>query len=314
MNKKNKKIIFVTAVLVILLVWKFLIVPAVIPEKPIPIIKTATVSVLEKKMSVVSDKTELVVEKELIAKSGDVVKTYNTGRGIIDYGSGTRSIIDYDSDVLIGLGNENQSTISLVLTKGQAWSRVKKILGAGEFYEIKTQNAVAVVRVTEFNVSFKDGITNVLVASGTVQVVPRDPVFGEEISDKAVYVNAGEVATVDKSLIVTVRKITSAEKQSGWYLFNNPKVSGTVTTPRSTPSTSPTPSPATNNTTPTPTSLSTSTPTTSGAPNGALQNTNTPVNATAQPIQNTTTLTPVDNTGGSSGTVVSPVDNYGRPY
>lgn len=166
-------------------------------------------------------------EEELISSSkevaeGDELKTSSNGRGIVEMSNGSTAVLDYDSSMVITTLNASGTQTSLALSNGSVWAQVKKVFGQGEFFEIRTQNAVAVVRGTSFGVTtHKDGSSTIFVSKGLVKLTPIDPVTKKELPNKAIEVSAGAKGMVSPNGAVTKTNLSQKEKQSEWYLYNN---------------------------------------------------------------------------------------------
>lgn len=163
-------------------------------------------------------------KKEIIdpvqAFEGDEVETLEFGRALIQLQNGTLTAIDYSTKLVIKTHTDDGHT-SVKLESGKVWSTVKKVFGQGEYYEIETQNAVAVVRGTSFGVSF-DGTNTILeVTEGAVLLVPVDPETGERLYDKAVLVPAGKKAIIGKDGVIQISDLSPDDKGREWYIFNN---------------------------------------------------------------------------------------------
>jgi len=151
---------------------------------------------------------------------GDTLTTSHTGRGLLQWTNGSVTFLDYDTKLTLEESDSTGTHISGSLGAGAIWARVEKVFGKGEYYKIKTQNAVAVVRGTSFGVSYKGGITALQAATGTVSFMPVDPSTGEPLKDKEVLVSGGNKSTIDDSGLVRVSPLTAADKQAPWYLYN----------------------------------------------------------------------------------------------
>ncbi len=151
---------------------------------------------------------------------GDTLMTSHTGRGLLQWANGTTALLDYDTKLALEESDSTGAHISGSLGEGAVWARVEKVFGKGEYYKIKTQNAVAVVRGTSFGISYKGGITALQAATGTVGFIPVDPSTGEQLKDKEVLVSGGNKSTIDDSGLVSVSPLTAADKQAPWYLYN----------------------------------------------------------------------------------------------
>lgn len=162
------------------------------------------------------------------AYEGDMIKTLSEGRGLVEMKNGTITVIDYSSELKIK-SHTNDEHSSMYLVAGDVWSRVKKVFDHGEFYEIETQNAVAVVRGTSFGVSYNNGVTTLEVTSGTVAFIPIDPKTRERKYDQTIYVTAGKKATIGDSGVISVTDLTLDDKKNEWFIYNNDVVSQSAT-------------------------------------------------------------------------------------
>lgn len=155
------------------------------------------------------------IEKETKASSGDTIKTSSDGRAVINE-DGTITSLDYDSKITIKELNGSNSKIAL--QSGSLWARVEKVFGQGEYYEIETQNAVAVVRGTSFGVNFRNGKSEVLTAEGSVSLIPKDE-DGNRLLDKAENIEANKKGVV-QNLTVSTSDLTDLDKKSDWFILN----------------------------------------------------------------------------------------------
>ncbi len=171
-------------------------------------------------LTVANSINPLLVASTTEARVGDTLATSHNGRGLLQERNGTVTILDYDTKLT--LEGSDGVHMSGFLGTGTIWARVEKVFGKGEYYKIKTQNAVAVVRGTSFGMSYKEGLTTLQVATGTVGLMPLDKVTGEPIEDKEILVLGGNKAITDDSGTIHVFPLSDADKKAPWYLFNNP--------------------------------------------------------------------------------------------
>ena len=181
----------------------------------------ATASVLEKTLLLTRTGAS---SQEVLASSGvvegDTLRTLTTGRGVLQEADGTATLLDYDTTMTVHTKNGEGTHVSNYLASGSVWARVKKVFGQGEFYEIETQNAVAVVRGTSFGVGYQNKLTTLQVAEGKVGLIPVDPSTRARLLQKEVVVKAGSKATIDDAGKISVSPLTAADKKAEWYLFN----------------------------------------------------------------------------------------------
>ncbi len=218
-----------------------------------------TVSPLEPTVSVTKATSTAFEEISEATKTnvGSKIKTGSSGRALIESSSAHQTLIDYNTEITVSDDSKSEKKTKIALVSGAVWARLGKVFDSGEYYEIKTSNAVATVRGTSFGVWFKNGITTVAVTEGSIFFSAIDPKTGEVIPNSEVVVKAGEKATVDSAGKIVISKITTADKKEPWYIYNNPEEKTTVTvTPKTTTTSKPTPTP-----TPTPTPVPTPTPT-----------------------------------------------------
>ncbi len=225
---------------------------------------SATATTIKKTLSVTpaGETASIEIPKSGKVARGDTLLTSHDGRGVVEMSNGSTAVLDYDSSVVIeGLDQAGTHT-SLNLESGSVWARVKKVFGKGEFFEIKTRNAVAVVRGTSFGLTYhKDGSSTLLVGSGSVALTPLDD-SGVPVANKAIVVPAGGKGMIDAVGKVTQSTLSSKERQSEWFLFNAEEKNTTPAPLKETDVVSP------KTTTPTPKSQATS-PTTNTTNTGS---------------------------------------------
>jgi len=127
---------------------------------------------------------------------GSEIKTSKTGRAKLLYPNGTITAIDGDSYLKIEAldGNGEHSRIELVF--GSMWSKIKNILGTGDYYEVGTDNIVASVRGTIFALEYRNQIATVYGLGNSVKVSSRNPQTKQAISNTSVIVDSGQKVVV----------------------------------------------------------------------------------------------------------------------
>ena len=84
-------------------------------------------------------------------RAGDVVRTNDSGLGVIDYGDGSKTRLDADTTFEVDeLLTVSDRVVKAKLTKGRVWNNVKKLTSSNDRFEVRTPNAVATVRGTVF--------------------------------------------------------------------------------------------------------------------------------------------------------------------
>lgn len=159
------------------------------------------------------------VEGTATTTGGSTIRTSDTGRALIESAAAHRTLIDYSSEIVL---NESADTHTHVgLLSGAVWSRLAKVFDSGEYYEIKTGNAVAAVRGTSFGMWYSSGVTTLIVLEGTVAFSAIDPATGLAIPGTEVLVTAGQKALRDADGKIVVTSLTKEDYGLPWVLFND---------------------------------------------------------------------------------------------
>lgn len=159
-----------------------------------------------------------MIEEEAVALGGSVVKTSPSGRSIIEGPNQSITVVDRNSEITLVTVSEKGSTI--ILEAGNVWSRVEKTLEQGEFYEMKTEHAVATVRGTSFGTFLLKDSSEFIVHEGTVTFFLIDSETGERIPSSETRVTGPKKVIVDSAQGVIVLEISEKDKASEWYKFN----------------------------------------------------------------------------------------------
>jgi|CXWL01.1.fsa_nt_gi hypothetical protein len=162
---------------------------------------------------------ETLIEKTATTSLGAVVRTGKSGRALVEAPE-KRIALDSDTTLTLSKSTDTTSGTIVALTTGSVWSRIEKVFEKGEYYEVKTQNAVASVRGTSFNVSYENGTTTLIVVESAVAFVPLDSVDGKTLKDKTVIVSAGKYAIRRGFGEIEVYDIRAEDISSNWYQFN----------------------------------------------------------------------------------------------
>ncbi len=104
---------------------------------------TATVTSLSPSVSIKKPNSQIfeIVPEEVKVLAGTYVKTSSQGRALIEYSTSTRATLDFNSEIALEAYEMSPRLIGLNLLSGQVWSRVEKMTGVGEFYQIKPRTA-----------------------------------------------------------------------------------------------------------------------------------------------------------------------------
>lgn len=206
-----------------------------------------TVSPLEPTVSITEATSTTFSEiKEAVKTNvGSKIKTGSSGRALIESSSAHQTLIDYNTEITITDDSKSEKKTKIALVSGAVWARLGKVFDSGEYYEVKTSNAVATVRGTSFGVWYLNGVTTIAVTEGSIFLSAIDPKTGQIIPNSEVVVKAGEKATVNAEGKIVISKITNVDKNEPWYIYNNPedKAQVIVTPPKTTQGQTPSPTP-----------------------------------------------------------------------
>ncbi len=182
------------------------------------VVKSITVTTLEPDVFLKSNATssEMKVEKSTTTVAGSVVKTGVQGRALLEIDQ-DETVLNFNTVTEIKVA----STPSSNLSAGAIWSRVQKVVGEGEFKEIQTQNAVAVVRGTSFGMWYDSQTTRLWVTEGVVSLFAKDPVTGVVDQASEVKVSAGEKASRKGNEPIVYTKLNAQDVKDPWFVYNN---------------------------------------------------------------------------------------------
>ncbi len=160
-----------------------------------------------------SDAAEMAVTDVAEVSAGDQITTSATGRARLRWPNGTLTTIEEDSKITISELSDGGSKSRIELIFGDMWSRVTRILGSGEYYEVQTQDTVAAVRGTTFRTTYRNRKARVQTLESKVRVVARRA-DGTADDSTAVDVTADTQADFDGAVPtrrIALRKITNEE-------------------------------------------------------------------------------------------------------
>jgi|GEM_PF-6448720 len=190
----------------------------------------------------IADSTEVTV--------GDQVNTSLTGRARLRWPNGTLTTIDEDSQVRIAELSDGGSKSRLELIVGDMWSKVTRILGPGEFYEVETRETVAAVRGTIFRTTYRKNRARIEAIENIVRVTSRkaDGTIQEDgsidLDERTQAVLGTSGASLGK---LVIQRVTDAELQDAFHrrfnLERNADDTQVLTTPTLSSSVSPSTSP-----------------------------------------------------------------------
>lgn len=164
-------------------------------------------------------------------EEGATVKTDAKGKANIYFPNGSVARLDTSSSIVLQEVRLSGSawSVRLMLLGGRVWSKIGSVANVSTSWEVKTTNAVAVVRGTAFGMEYKNGVSRVLGAEHTVKVSPLDPKTGDKLADKEVEVTETKFVEIrdDKLEAIKENKIklqaqdeTKAIQNDSWFKEN----------------------------------------------------------------------------------------------
>lgn len=197
---------------------------------------------------------QIKVESSATTTVGSTVTTGVNGRALIEADK-NKTILNFNTVAVLEPQNNNSSELS----GGALWARVQKVVNKGEFHQIQTQNAVAVVRGTAFGLWYEGDTTRLWVTEGIVSFFKKDPVTGVIDEASEIKVVPGQKASRKGTGELVLGQLNEKDITDPWFVYNNPayelpKEPAVVQPKAPTNGTSPTtPSPKPVAATPTPT-------------------------------------------------------------
>lgn len=171
-------------------------------------IQTYTLAVLSDAVSVKSSGSQEfhVASGQSEVRQGDEIKTDAQGRAKLLYPNGAITTIEAGTHIKIESLGRNGDQSRLTLLVGSLWSKVKNVLGAGDYYEIETENTVASVRGTIFATEFRNRRSRVIGIDGKIRAQARDPVKKRLIEGAETEITGGEETAVDSQKMPGARQ------------------------------------------------------------------------------------------------------------
>lgn len=143
-----------------------------------------------------------------------------TGNANIHFQDGSIARIDHDTEFALEAGTYAKSdrtlVVTMTLTSGRIWSRIMELATPASLWEVKTANAVAVVRGTAFGVEYENGKSRVIGVENEVTVIPLDPKTKKRVETAAVIVRPDTFVEITKEGATPVRPTPSELKEADW--------------------------------------------------------------------------------------------------
>lgn len=162
------------------------------------------------------DGMQLAYGDEVEAVKGDVMLSYSD-MGVTVLGSGTKLVVSVPS---ADDGQENSFFVRLEVEAGNIWTRLERLLGPSESFQVSGNNVVATVRGTAFAFNVTGEDVDVSVADHAVEVTDEDdPTLvvrmkpGEAFRAKLADLRAQRGASPEAIRRRFVRALTVAERE-----------------------------------------------------------------------------------------------------
>ena len=142
-----------------------------------------------------SDAKAQTVHGEVSISAGDQVTTLATGRARLSWPNGTITTLESDSQVTIKDLSDDGAKSRIELIFGDIWSKVTKVLGGGQYYEVQTQDTVAAVRGTIFRTTYRNKRSRIQGIEHIVRVALRK---SDGTADESTATDVGEQMEVEQ--------------------------------------------------------------------------------------------------------------------
>lgn len=160
---------------------------------------------------------QIKVESSTTTTVGSTVTTGVNGRALIEADQ-NKTILNFNTIAVLEPQNNNSSQLS----GGALWARVQKVVNKGEFHQIQTQNAVAVVRGTAFGLWYEDDTTRLWVTEGIVSFFKKDPVTGVIDEASEIKVVPGQKVSRKGTGELVLGQLNEKDITDPWFVYNNP--------------------------------------------------------------------------------------------
>ncbi|MDQ3014694.1 MAG: FecR family protein [bacterium] len=160
---------------------------------------------------------QIKVESSATTTIGSTVTTGINGRALIEADQ-NKTILNFNTVAVLEPQNNNSSQLS----GGALWARVQKVVNKGEFHQIQTQNAVAVVRGTAFGLWYEGDTTRLWVTEGIVSFFKKDPVTGVIDEASEIKVVPGQKASRKGTGELVLGELNEKDIKDPWFVYNNP--------------------------------------------------------------------------------------------
>ncbi len=166
---------------------------AIVPEKATP---SVWIEILEDTVS--TDQKDLESGDKILV--GTTIISSNTGRAVLHFPDSSIATIDPNTTVTLDESlytPDDKGIVSKIfLSTGKIFFSITELATPESKWEVKTGNAVAVVRGTAFSVAYNEGVSEVAVTENSVSVATLDPETNEAIPGTEVLVEENATALI----------------------------------------------------------------------------------------------------------------------
>jgi FecR protein len=140
--------------------------------------QSARLQVLSPQVTLSRHGTDQDVPAELVIRSGDTVRTDETGRAVVTYPDGSTATLDGSSELTIEFVRTSAGDylVRMEQTIGRVWYAAARTIGSGGRYEVHSAAMASVIRAGSgfFVAVSQDGATSITATSGTVDATAGD--------------------------------------------------------------------------------------------------------------------------------------------
>lgn len=173
---------------------------------------------------------------------GDKIKTGPGADAVITFANGSQLRLDENTEVAV---NSSTDRIAISQTLGRTWSRVMKLLGQSQSYEIETPTAVATVRGTTFSTTVGNEETLIEGDSEKVEVSAYERIGTERRLFETLILSTDESVRIRRQDLKDLKegrrqllkeKLREEIKRSPWFQRNRQRDLSPIKSKRSSPS------------------------------------------------------------------------------
>ena len=175
--------------------------------------------------------TETASGTAKILKTGDELETGVTvttdakGKANIYFPNGSVARLDASSSLVLQevQASSTSWSVRLMLLSGKVWSKIGLVTNISTTWEVRTTNAVAVVRGSAFGMEYRNGVSRVLGAEHTIKVAALDPKTGDKLAESEVDVTETKFVEIrdDKFEAIKERKAKLETKEETKTIQND---------------------------------------------------------------------------------------------